>query len=54
MFDEIYFYTYRIAKKVKITPITKITNEPTVPPTVAAKLSDKGDLKVFKVSGETD
>lgn len=33
-------FSYRAANIAKITPITTITDAPTVPPTVAGKLSD--------------
>lgn len=32
--------SYRAANKAKITPITTITDAPTVPPTIAGKLFD--------------
>lgn len=46
--------SYRATNIAKITPITTITDAPTVPPTVAGKLSDEdcGDFKFCVVPEE--
>lgn len=46
--------SYRATNIAKITPITTITDAPTVPPTVAGKLSDEdcGDFKLCVVPEE--
>lgn len=51
---EFYLDPYRIAKNANITPITTITNEPTVPPTVTAKVLDVGELIVSADCTETN
>lgn len=51
---DFYLDPYRIAKIANITPITTITNEPTVPPTVTAKVLDVGELIVSADCRETN
>lgn len=48
--------SYRAANIAKITPITTITDAPTVPPTVAGKLSDENwdNFTLFVVSEEKE
>lgn len=43
-----------MAKNARITPITTITDEPTVPPTVTASVSDGFRLLVLESSTETN